>query len=156
MTNDSTPAGANTNNKNKNDGLRHDDPGLAHLKRPYTMSRQEEQDLLEDARRRRTLLLQNDCQEEDWYSRVTYHGVAVSSKKQTDGPFCITRGVCEAPEGFTLDNVRQQFDCDFKDIDSCLRVFARIDPMNLHMCCVTEIQHKDLLEEDSNERLRIL
>lgn len=162
MTKDSTTTEATaseTKNKNNSkDGLRHDDPGLAHLNQSFQLSRQQEQDLLEDARRRRALLLQNDCQEKDdsWSSRVNYHGVAVASKKETGNPFCITKGICEAPNGLTVDIARRQYEHDFKDSTTLLRTFNRIDPMNLYIRKITDIQNTDLLDTDSHELLRII
>jgi len=47
-----------------------DDPGVAYLKHPFHLSLEQKKVLLEDARRRRTILLETDCQETDWYSRV--------------------------------------------------------------------------------------
>jgi START domain len=136
------------------DGLNHDDPGLAHIQRPYQLSLEEEVSLLEQARQRRTQLLEHDVQSDDWYSRVTYHGVTVTSKKEADNPFCITKGLTEAPEGMTLHNVCQQFECDFSSADYVLKTMHRIDPMTRHMTTIAECQHcRDQLEEFENLRV---
>jgi hypothetical protein len=149
MTNSSTSSSTTVH-----DGLNHDDPGLTHIQRPYQLTLEEERSLLEQARQRRTQLLEHDVQSDDWYSRVTYHGVTVTSKKEADNPFCITKGITEAPEGMTLRDVYGQYECDFSSPDHVLRTFHRIDPMTRHMTTIVECQHcRDQLEEFENLRV---
>lgn len=131
-----------------------DDPAFALMKRPYTMTREQEKQLVEECRAQLKILLENEQQEKEWYSRVTYHGVKVSSKKE--GVFCITRGTTQVPEGMTIDDIHKQYSNDFRNNEVMNGVLKKVDPMNTVSTIVTEIQHKDLLDQSQHETIKIL
>lgn len=131
-----------------------DDPAFALMKRPFAMTYEQEKQLVEDCRTQLKILVENERQDKEWYSRVTYHGVKVSSKKE--GVFCITRGTTQVPEGITLDQIRNQWENDFRNDEVMNRVLKRTDPMSTSGTIVTEIQNKELLDTSQHESLKVL
>ena len=131
-----------------------DDPGLALMKRPFTMTKEQEQELIEKCRAQLKILLENEQQDKEWCSRVTYHGVKVSQKKE--GAFCIARGTTLVPEGLTLEDVHDQYSNDFRNNEVMYSALKRVDPMNTSSTIVTEIQHQELLDKNQHESLKIL
>lgn len=142
--------------KPRKDGLK-DDPGMAYLKLPYSMSYEEERELVEESRRRLKLFLEKDCDEQGWHSRLKLHGVTITSKSNPEeSAFSSTKGVTEMPEGMKLDDIRCQLEYDHRDSYSQNRLFHRVDPMNYQTTIVTKVKHKELLYDDQHEEVSIL
>jgi len=132
-----------------------EDPGLAYVKRPFSLGFEKEKELLEEAREKLRLLVELESESnEEWSSRVTYGGVKVTTKK--DGAFCTSKGVCDVPEGITIADFWTQFKSDFRNNEAVDKLFKRIDPMVLHMTIVAELEHKELLDESKHEQLLLL
>jgi hypothetical protein len=169
MTPSATTTTTSSTSSTRNDGLRHEDPALAYITPdgPYHMTLDEETTLLQQARQCRTALLQFELEDTpDWYSRggavtssLLQGGVSIKSKKaQPNGsPFCLTKGFCDAPPGMTLTELQQQFETDIRSSAALLRTLHRIDPMNLHIRIVTQVERTELLHSDNEqEQLRVL
>ena len=118
------------------------------------MTKEQEKQLVEECRAQLKILLENEQQEKEWHSRVTYHGVKVSSKKED--VFCIARGTTHVPEGMTLTDIHKQYSNDFRNNEVMNGVLKKVDPMNTVSTIVTEIQHKDLLDRSQHETIKVL